>query len=112
MDSCALNVWFNGDVNTIQEKSSDTDEGSIQDLFNKKGYSEKTPHGNPSTIYQYLKSINNICKWENTIWTGLRENILNIVSLYDEGGAKEVFGKKSHKTVINALKRFSEFLSP
>jgi hypothetical protein len=40
----------------------------------------------------------------------LGKNIDGIVVKYDVGGACEDFGNKSKKTVINALKRFAEFV--
>ncbi|MGB7606724.1 MAG: hypothetical protein WBL93_14735 [Lutisporaceae bacterium] len=75
-----------------------------------RGYSVKTPAGNPSTVYDYQKRINKICEWENTTWAGLAANIGAFVFLYDVGGEKEEQGKESKSAYINALKRFSEFL--
>lgn len=77
----------------------------------KQGYSVTTPTGNPSTVYDYVKRIDRVCEWENTTWTGLARNIDAIVSMYNVSGSKEGFGRKSHYAVINALKRFSEFLA-
>ena len=74
------------------------------------GYKQTTPSGHPSTVYQYLKAIRNVCDEERISLTGLKENIDTIVAKYDIGGEKEEIGVKSHKTVINALKRFEEFL--
>jgi len=76
----------------------------------KRGYTITTPSGKPSTVYQYLKSIEKVCEWEHTTWADLAKNIGTILAKYDIGGSRENFGNKSHKTVINALKRFSEFL--
>jgi hypothetical protein len=75
------------------------------------GYSETTPKGLPSTVHAYTYSIDRVCEWENTSWQGVAENIGSIVAQYDVGGVKEDYGNKSNKTVINALKRFQEFLS-
>lgn len=75
-----------------------------------KGYSLKTPSGKPSTVYDYIKRINRVCKWENINLDELAKNIHNVISMYDIGGEKEDFGHKSHNAVICALKRFSEFL--
>lgn len=83
----------------------------FMDYLNKQGYSLTTPAGNPSTVYDYAKRVDKVCEWENTTWTGLADNINNIVSLYDIGGAKEEYGLKSNRAVINALKRFQEFLA-
>ena len=74
------------------------------------GYKQTTPSGHPSTVYQYLKAIRTVCDEEGINLTGLKENISSIILKYDIGGEKETIGAKSHKTVINALKRFEEFL--
>lgn len=75
------------------------------------GYKQTTPSGHPSTVYQYLKAIRNVCDEERISLNGLKENIGAIVAKYDVGGEKETIGAKSHKTVINALKRFEEFVN-
>lgn len=75
------------------------------------GYKQTTPSGHPSTVYQYLKAIRNVCDEECIGLIGLKENINAIITKYDVGGEKEIIGAKSHKTVINALKRFEEFLN-
>lgn len=75
------------------------------------GYSEYTPAGHPSTVYDYPKRIDKVCEWERTTWAGLAESVGAFVTKYDVGGEKEDFGKKSKSAYINALKRFREFLS-
>lgn len=82
----------------------------FQDYLIKQGYSLTTPVGNPSTVYDYAKRIDKVCRLENLTWEGLACNIEEIVSLYDVGGSKEDLGKQSKSAVINALKRFSEFV--
>lgn len=77
----------------------------------KRGYSVTTPTGKPSTVYDYTKRIERVCSWENTTWSGLARHINVIVAMYDVGGSKEELGRKSNCAVINALKRFSEFLA-
>lgn len=74
------------------------------------GYKQTTPSGHPSTVYQYLKAIRNVCDEEGINLIELKENIISIILKYDIGGEKETIGAKSHKTVINALKRFEDFL--
>jgi len=74
------------------------------------GYSVTTPSGNPSTVYDYVKRIEKVCRLENMTWTDLADEIGIIVSQYDVGGSKEELGRKSHGAVINALKRFKEFV--
>ena len=75
------------------------------------GYSLTTPSGNPSTVYDYIKRIDKVCIWENCTWETLATNISNIVRVYDIGGLKENLGNLSHRAVINALKRFRDFLN-
>jgi len=76
-----------------------------------RGYTVTTPSGNPSTVYAYTKTVSKVCEWENTTWEGLADNIARIVAIYDVGGEKEEYGRKSHNAVISALKRFQEFLA-
>ena len=75
-----------------------------------KGYKIVTPAGHPSTVYDYTKRIDYICDQEQLTWEGLSDNISKIISLYGAGGQKQYLGEKSHRSVINALKRFFEFL--
>lgn len=82
----------------------------FEEYLIKQGYSITTPSGNPSTVYDYLKRIDKVCEWENTTWAGLVENIGVILNQYDVGGSKEDLGRTSHSAVINALRRFSDFL--
>ena len=82
----------------------------FEEYLIKRGYAITTPRGNPSTVYDYPKRIEKVCEWENTNWAGLATNIDAILAKYDIGGSKEKLGNKSHSAVINALKRFSEFL--
>lgn len=77
----------------------------------KEGYKEYTPSGLPSTVYDYIKRIDFICEEEGLLsWTQLASNINHYVINYDVGGRKESVGELSHRAVINALKRFRDFL--
>lgn len=75
----------------------------------KQGYSEYTPSGNPSTVYDYTKRVIKICKREGITIKQLAENINDYVEKYDTYGSEEEFGKRSHNAFINALKRFDDF---
>ena len=75
-----------------------------------RGYKQRTPSGNPSTVYDYIKRIDKVCEWENITWGQLAEDIQTILPQYDIGGEKEDLGRISHRAVINALRRFSEFV--
>jgi len=76
------------------------------------GYSQVTPSGHPSTTYDYAKSrIPKICEKEKISVEQLASNIKHYVEKYDDGGSESKFGKKSHNSFINALKRFEEFIN-
>ena len=75
----------------------------------KQGYSEQTPSGHPSTVYDYGKRVEKICTKEMISIVKLAENIDFYVRKYDVNGIEEAFGKKSHSANINALKRFQDF---
>ena len=75
------------------------------------GYKTETDNGDPSTVYAYIKAVDSVLSEEAISWSTLKANISDIVKKYDEGGVKEAFGCKSNKTVINALKRFEEFVN-
>ena len=82
----------------------------FEDYLIKQGYAVKTPSGKPSAVYDYIKRIDKVCEIESITWHNLAMNISEVVIQYDSGGCKENIGKQSHHSVINALKRFSEFL--
>lgn len=75
------------------------------------GYSVETPAGNQSTVYDYIKRVEKVCEWEDITMQELADDIEVIVAKYDVGGEKANLGEKSHRAVINALKRFKEFTS-
>lgn len=83
---------------------------SYEEYLIKAGYSLETDSGNPSTVYSYANAVQSVIDEEKTTWNALQTNISTIVKKYDIGGAKETFGCKSNKTVINALRRFEEFV--
>jgi len=74
------------------------------------GYSEYTPSGYPSTVYDYIKRIEKICERERITVKQLSDNINVYVKKYDTFGSEEEFGKRSHNAFISALKRFEEFM--
>ena len=76
------------------------------------GYKEETDSGNPSTVFSYTNAIKKVLEEEGLSWHTLPSDIENIVPVYDIGGAKQHIGAKSNYTVINALKRFREFVNP
>ena len=77
------------------------------------GYSTETPSGHRSTVYSYIDAIErHVLDGDHISWDTLKLNIDSIVSMYDVGGSKESIGALSNSTVINALKRFREFVNP
>ena len=88
--------------------------GPIPTAFEKyliaEGYAVETNSGNPSTVYSYVNAVESVRAEEGISWDTLKADIDDIVDKYDEGGLMSWFGAKSNKTVINALKRFAEFV--
>jgi ribosome-binding protein aMBF1 (putative translation factor) len=76
----------------------------------KHGYSESTPSGKPSTVYDYGKRIKRICEREGISINQLADNIDIYVKKYDTFGSEEEFGKGSHSAFISALKKFEKFM--
>ena len=75
------------------------------------GYSEVTPKGLPSTCTNYPMRIEYIMWYEHlSSWQDVVNNIDVLLPAYSEGGIRESIGHKSHDSVINALRRFCEFL--
>ena len=93
-----------------------TVKGSIEIAFEEylvnAGYCEYTDAGNPSTVFSYIHAIKKVLEEEGLSWHTLQSDIETIVPVYDIGGTKQHIGAKSNCTVINALKRFREFVNP
>ena len=83
----------------------------FEDYLIEKGYKQYTKDGKPSTVYDYVKRVESVCNNEGCDWDALANNISIIVQKYDKGGQNEDFGSKSHDAVINALKRFRDFIN-
>ncbi len=96
------------------KKATPTDviASTYEEYLIKAGYSVETDSGNPSTVFAYIKAVDSVLENEGISWGALKNNIDDIVKKYDVGGEEETFGNKSNKTVINALKRFKEFVNP
>ena len=88
--------------------------GSIQTKYEAyleaAGYPVVGVSGNDSTVPAYSRAVEKVIENEGISWVDLEKSIANIVAKYDVGGAHEDIGNKSNKTVINALRRFSEFV--
>ncbi len=83
---------------------------NFKEYLIQQGYSEFTPSGNPSTVYDYVKRVSKICERENVDIRMLAENISFYVEKYGPTGNESEFGKKSHNAYISALKKFDEFI--
>ncbi len=77
----------------------------------KQGYSQWTPNGNPSTVYDYLKRIERVCEWEGLTWSSISNHISRLVQEYGATGTKAKKGAISHNAVLSALCRFKEFVA-
>lgn len=96
------------EINMTKDSKSHTLE-NFKTYLIKQGYSERTPSGNPSTVYDYGKRVENILERERISILKLTENIDFYVIKYDTEGIEAEYGNKSHRAIINALKRFQEF---
>ncbi len=72
-------------------------ETNFRNWLIKQGLSEKTKSGKPSTVYDYLTTINHICKKEGYSWERLAFHIFDIIDNY----------QRKHKTALN---KYNEFL--
>ena len=95
-------------------KPKTTATGPMADAFEKylinKGYKIETDKGKRSTVYFYLDAVELVRSEEGLSWDCLKKNISSVIPQYEKGGAKEVIGARQHRTVIDALKQFSEFV--
>jgi len=96
------------EINMKKDSNSHTLE-NFKTYLIKQGYSELTPSGNSSTVYDYGKRVENILERERISILKLAENIDFYVSKYDTYGIEAEYGNKSHRAIINALKRFQDF---
>lgn len=98
----------------VDARSTIEIEKSLDDFKNyliRCGYTEYTPSGYPSTVYDYVSRIKKVLEWESMPLSELNQNIDRICHEYDIGGTKQDLGEISHRSVINALKRYREYLS-
>lgn len=99
---------------TIQEKTIINKQETLREQFYqfllKEGFSDKTPSGNPSTTYDYLKRIDFVCENESLNWESLAQNIDTILNDYGATGIKAELGAKSHNAVFSALKQYKLFV--
>jgi len=65
----------------------------------------------PNTAADYMGRIERLCRKEELTLSHLVENIASILPEYETAGAKSSYGKRSHTSVRQALRRFKMFLA-
>ena len=63
------------------------------------------------TSIDYLARLERLCRKEKISYEHLAQHLAEIMPQYERTGNKSSYGKRSHSSVINALRRFAEFLS-
>ena len=64
----------------------------------------------PTTAFDYQGRIERLCRAEGYTLSHLVENIASILPQYEITGEKSSYGKRSHTSVRQALRRFKMFL--
>lgn len=65
----------------------------------------------PTTSIDYPARLERLCRKEKISYELLAQHLAEIMPEYEKTGKKSSYGKRSHSSVINALRRFAEFLS-
>lgn len=65
----------------------------------------------PTTAVDYHGRIERLCRKEEFTLAHLVENISSILPQYETTGEKSSYGKRSHTSVRQALRRFKMFLA-
>ncbi len=86
-------------------------EKDFETFMLKNGYSDKTENNTKSTVYSYINSVKSVMSDEGLDWPSMTKQISSIASVYDIGGAKAEMGDRGNRTVINALRRFEDFVN-
>jgi hypothetical protein len=68
-------------------------------------------HYKPTTAADYMGRIERLCRNEQFTLAHLVENISSILPQYEISGEKSAYGKRSHTSVRQALRRFKMFLA-
>ena len=86
-------------------------EKDFETFMLKNGYSAKTENDTKSTVYSYVSSVKAVMNEEGLTWADLYHRISDVAAVYDIGGTKVDVGEKGNRTVINALRRFEDFVN-
>ena len=65
----------------------------------------------PTTAVDYHGRIERLCRKEEITLAYLMENIASILPEYESSGKKSSYGKRSHTSVRQALRKFQMFLA-
>ena len=65
----------------------------------------------PTTALDYHGRIERLCRKEEFTLAHLVENISSILPQYETAGEKSGYGKRSHTSVRQALRKFKMFLA-
>ena len=86
-------------------------EQKFMDWLKQEDYKDWTGSGYPSTIYQYVGAIKRVMAKENIeSLSDLTQHIQSLIRKYGPYGPMKEYGSTGHNTVINALKRYMDFL--
>ena len=65
----------------------------------------------PTTSIDYPARLERLCRKEKISFEHLAKHLADILPQYETNGKKSSYGKRSHSSVLNALRRFAEFLN-
>ena len=65
----------------------------------------------PTTAADYMGRVERLCRKEGYTLAHLVENIASILPQYEITGEKSSYGKRSHTSVRQALRKFKMFLA-
>lgn len=96
--------YYGGGARFIEQKSN------FVEYLVERGYKKYTPSGNRSTAFQYADGVEKVRQRERLTETEMTKNIGMLIKKYDIVGMESEFGSRGHGTIINALKRYREFI--
>jgi len=76
-----------------------------------KGYSYFTPEGRPSTIYDYLRGLRKVCRYEHLSIEGVAKRVDVLLPQYQQCGKKSSIGRTISRSVRSSLKQFANFVN-
>lgn len=64
----------------------------------------------PNTATDYAGRIERLCQKENISLETLIKKFSKIMPDYEKNGSKHAYGRRSHCSVLNALRQFKKFI--